>query len=99
MRTLSNVDLELVTGGKNAPNPAASSSSATGTSTNSGDQALLTAMQGIAKQISELNNNNNKGLFGGNGGLFLIAALVMSQRRSYTEVHVGRRGYSYSYYA
>lgn len=98
MRTLSNVDLELVTGGKAAPNPASSSRNSSTCSTGSaGDQGLIAAMQGLSKQIADIGKDQNKGLFGGQNGMLLICALMMSQRRGYTEVHVGRRGYSYSY--
>ena len=98
MRTLSNVDLEQVTGGKTASPIAATNNNGSGTGNSNGDQALLTAIQGISNTLKTLNDDKNKGLFGGQTGILLLAVLMSQRRSGGYEVHVGRRGYSYQYY-
>ena len=97
MQNISNSDLDTVFGGTTPPShPTPSAGSGGGGGCN--DQ-LLTAMQGIQSSLKDLGkNNNNQGLFGGNGMLFLGMALAM-QRRNDTVVCVGGgcRGYGYSY--
>ncbi len=89
MKTLSDHDLALVTGGK-----ALDASAGLRASSNSDDQ-VLTALRGIQNTLEDLGKNNG-GLFGGNNGLlFMTMALAMS-RRSEVVVYGGhRRGYSW----
>ena len=91
MQTLSTDDLDLVTGGKS---PLAGGSS-------SGDDAMLTTLQGIQSSLKDLGKNQNGGgLFGGSSGLlFMTMALAMSNRQSQVVVHghgnCNRRGFCF----
>jgi bacteriocin-like protein len=86
MKTLTDHDLALVTGGK-TPDAAACTSSS--------NNEMLTALRGIQNTLEDLGKNNG-GLFGGDNGLmFMTMALAMS-RRSEVVVYGGRRrGYSW----
>jgi bacteriocin-like protein len=99
MKTLSNDDLDHVTGGKDL-----STVAGTGGGGGSND-AMLTTLQGIQSSLKDLGKNQNQGLFGGQSGmLFMTMALAMSQNRgpSQTVVYGGggccrRRGFSFSW--
>lgn len=94
MKTISDTDLSLVTGGK-ATTPSATSVTPGGGSNN---DALLSQLQGIQSSLSDLGKNQNNGLFGGNNGLmFMTLALAMSQRRNEVVVYGGgyHRGFSW----
>ena len=97
MQNISTSDLDLVFGGTGSDKPAipGSASSGSGSSGLNGDQ-LLTAIQGIQSSLKDINKNNNGGLFGNNGMLFLGMAMAMS-RRSEVVVYGGRHGYGYSW--
>lgn len=88
MTDISTQDLSLVTGGA-AP------------SSNSSNDQLLTALQGIQSSLKDLGNNNNGGLFGGNNALlFMTMALAFRQRQEVVVCGGGRCGggwYRYSY--
>jgi len=96
MKTLSNDDLDHVTGGKD--------STVAGTSSGGNNDAMLTTLQGIQSSLKDLGKNQNQGLFGGNSGLlFMGMALAMSNRGpSQTVVQYGggccgRRRLSFSW--
>jgi hypothetical protein len=86
MQDIKTEDLDTVTGGttiQQGPGlvPASSSSSSTGC----GNDALLTSLNSIGSSIKDLSNkNNNQGLFGGDGMLFLGMALAMRGREDNT---------------
>jgi len=85
MKTISNVDLEQVTGGKtsNITDQAGSSSN---------NDQVMGALQGIQSSLKDLQSNQNKGPFGGsNGLLFMTMALALSSRRN-SEVYVNYGG-------
>lgn len=83
MKTISNVDLEKVTGGKANPITGNSGSSSSG---GGGNDQLLSTLQGIQSSLKDLQSNQNKGLFSGNNGLlFMTMAFAMSRRN---EVYV-----------
>lgn len=74
MKTLSNLDLLQVTGGK----PDAALDTTGGSSSN--DQ-LLGTLQNIQSSLDDLGKNQNQGLFGGQSGpMFMTMALAMSRR-------------------
>jgi hypothetical protein len=85
MKTISQHDLERVTGGKTGTLP-------TGTDSGSGgNDQLMTAIQGIQSSIKDLAGNNKSNCpFGGPTGMMLMA-LALS-RRSEVVVYGGRRG-------
>lgn len=85
MKTLSDVDLMEVTGGK-VPN---ASLGVTGTSSSNND-AILASLTAIQNSIKDIGNNNNNGLFGGNAGLMFAMAIAMSRRND--TVYVGGGG-------
>ena len=97
MQPISTNDLDSVTGGTSpasTPSPKLGSGDA---GSCSGNDQLLTAMQGIQSSLKDIGKNQNQGLFGNNGLLFLGMALAM-QRRSESTVVInggGRWGYSY----
>jgi hypothetical protein len=101
MQTISNNDLDSVYGGT-TPTKADLPTNGGGSSSSGGchNDQLLTAIQGIQSSLKDIGKNNNQGLFGNNGLLFLGMALAM-QRRSESVVCVGggcgRGGYGYSY--
>ncbi|HEY5922753.1 MAG TPA: hypothetical protein VIV11_13830 [Kofleriaceae bacterium] len=89
MKTLSEVELELVTGGK-VPDTAIASG--TGSGGGSDNDAVLAALNNIQSSLKDIGKNNNGGLFGGNNGLlFMTMALAMS-RRNDTVVYAGGGG-------
>jgi hypothetical protein len=97
MKTISDVELALVTGGK-GPDATTVSPSSGGTSSN--NDAVLSALQGIQSSINDL--GTKQGLFSGNNGLlFMTMALAMS-RRSEVVVYGGggwhHRGYGFRAY-
>lgn len=74
MKTLSNDDLNNVTGGKDL-------STVAGTSSGGSNDAMLATLQGIQSSLKDLGKSQNQGLFGGNSGLlFMGMALAMSNR-------------------
>ena len=95
MKTLSDQDLTLVTGGKVAAPPTAGSTTSGSSSTN---DALLSQLQGIQSSLSDLGKHQNNSLFGGTNGLmFMTMALALSQRRNEVVVYGGgyHRGFSW----
>jgi hypothetical protein len=87
MQDIKTEDLDNVTGGTTQgpglvpPAGLGSSSSSTGTT----NDALLTSLNSIGSSIKDLSSkNNNQGLFGGNGMLFLGMALAMRGRSDNT---------------
>lgn len=92
MKTISNVDLEKVTGGKANPIADNNGSSSGG---GGGNDQLLSTLQGIQSSLKDLQNNQNKGLFGGNSGLlFMTMAFAMSRRNEVCVQYGGcRRGF------
>ena len=92
MKTISEVELALVTGGKG---PEVTSVQPGGSSSN--NDAVMSALNGIQSSLKDL--QKPQGLFGGNNGLlFMTMALAMS-RRSEVVVYGGRRGgYSWRAY-
>jgi hypothetical protein len=99
MQNISNSDLDTVYGGTTPPSKADTSGGGSG---GNNDQ-LLTAIQGIQSSLKDIGKNNqNQGLFGGNGLLFLGMALAMQRRNETVVVNGGggcRGGYGYSYRA
>lgn len=96
MKTLSDNDLTLVTGGKSTPS-ATTVTPGSGSSSSNND-ALLSQLQGIQSSLSDLGKNQNNGLFGGTNGLmFMTMALALSQRRNEVVVYGGgyHRGFSW----
>jgi len=95
MKTISNVDLEQVTGGKSNPSANIASTSGGGSS-GSNDDKLLSTLNSIQRSLSDLGKNQNNGLFSGQNGLLfgMVAALAFS-RRSEVVVYGGgpRRGF------
>jgi len=94
MKTLSDNDLTLVTGGKATP----SATTVTPGSGSSNNDALLSQLQGIQSSLSDLGKNQNNNLFGGTNGLmFMTMALALSQRRNEVVVYGGgyHRGFSW----
>ena len=71
MKTLSEVDLMEVTGGK-VPN---ASLGVTGTSSSNND-AILASLNSIQNSIKDIGKNNNNGLFGGNAGLMFAIDML-----------------------
>jgi hypothetical protein len=95
MQNISNSDLDTVFGGTTPPSPTPTHS--TGSGSGGCNDQLLTALQGIQSSIKDIGkHNNNGGLFGGNGMLFLGMALAM-QRRNDTVVCVGGGYHNYGY--
>ena len=95
MKTISDTDLALVTGGKSTPNNTVGPGTSSGSSNN---DALLSQLQGIQSSLSDLGKNQNNGLFGGTNGLmFMTMALALSQRRNEVVVYGGgyHRGFSW----
>jgi len=87
MKTISELDLEQVTGGK-VPDTAIAS----GTGGGGDNDAILSALNSIQSSLKDIGKNNNGGLFGGNNGLlFMTMALAFSQRSS-TVVYGGGGG-------
>jgi len=85
MKTISDVELALVTGGK-GPDATTVSPSSGGTSSN--NDAVLSALQGIQSSINDL--GTKQGLFSGNNGLlFMTMALAMRQSAQTTVVYGG----------
>ena len=85
MKTLSDVELAQVTGGKGPD-----ATSITPSSGGGNNDAVLGAINGIQSSLSDLGkNNNNGGLFGGSNGLMfgMMAGLAMRNRSSDVVVH------------
>jgi hypothetical protein len=96
MKTLTDVDLALVTGGKGPD-----ATSVIPSSGGSNNDAVLGALNGIQSSLSDLGKNNNGGLFGGSNGLMfgMMAGLAMRNRAPDVHVHGSwgsRRGFSWS---
>jgi hypothetical protein len=85
MNTISDVELAQVTGGKGPD--ATSISPSSGSSGN--NDAVLGALNGIQSSLKDLGkNNNNNGLFGGNGLMLgMVAGLAMRNRNTDVVVH------------
>jgi hypothetical protein len=96
MKTISDVELAQVTGGKNPD--ATSVTPGTGSSSGNND-AVLGALNGIQSSLKDL-GNKPQGLFGGNNGLmFGMMALAMSRRSEVVVYGGGRRsGFSWRAY-
>jgi bacteriocin-like protein len=100
MKTISDVELAQVIGGKGPDATAVIPSS--GGSGGGNNDAVLSALNGIQSSLSDLGkNNNNGGLFGGSNGLMfgVMAGLAMRNRSSNVVVHGSwgsRRGFSWS---
>lgn len=101
MKTISDVELAHVTGGKGPDATTLTPSS--GSSGN--NDAVLGALNGIQSSLSDLGkNNNNGGLFGGSNGLMfgMMAGLAMRNRSPEVVVHGSwgsrRGGYSWRAY-
>jgi hypothetical protein len=95
MKTISEVELAQVTGGKG---PEATSVTPGSGSSSSNNDAVMSALNGIQSSLKDL--QKPQGLFSGNNGLlFMTMALAMS-RRSEVVVYGGgpRRGYSWRAY-
>ena len=95
MKTISELELAHVTGGKG---PEATSVTPGSGSSSSNNDAVMSALNGIQSSLKDL--QKPQGLFGGNNGLlFMTMALAMS-RRSEVVVYGGgpRRGYSWRAY-
>jgi hypothetical protein len=95
MKTISEVELAHVTGGKG---PDATAVTPGSSSSSSNNDAVMSALNGIQSSLKDL--QKPQGLFGGNNGLlFMTMALAMS-RRSEVVVYGGgpRRGYSWRAY-
>jgi hypothetical protein len=75
MKTISDLDLEHVIGGKTPP----VTTSLPGSSYNN-NSALMSSLYGIQNSLKDLGRNQNQGFCGNNGLLFMGMALAMSRR-------------------
>ena len=94
MKTIDSLDLALVTGGKAHPLTTIGGD----TASSSGNEQLLSTLQGIQSSLEDLGKNQGGGVFGGNNGLlFMTMALAFSQRRNEVVFYGGggcqRRGW------
>ncbi|HEX5059687.1 MAG TPA: hypothetical protein VFV99_10025 [Kofleriaceae bacterium] len=94
MKTISEVELANVTGGK-VPD---ATSVTPGSSSSSNNDAVMSALNGIQSSLKDL--QNPQGLFGGNNGLLFMTMAFAMSRRSEVVVYGGgpRRGYSWRAY-
>ncbi|HUS30561.1 MAG TPA: hypothetical protein VMZ53_18755 [Kofleriaceae bacterium] len=77
MKTITTVELELVTGGA-YPLGTIDKPGSSG-----GNDQLLSTLTGIQSSLKDLSKNqNNQGLFGGQNGLLFVTALMLSQRNN-----------------
>lgn len=91
MKTITDAELALVTGGKLSPSTTLGT-----TGGSSSDDQLLSTLQGIQSSLKDLGKNNNS-LFGGNNALlFMTMALAMNRRSEVVVYGSGyRRGFSW----
>ena len=99
MKTISDLDLANVTGGK-GPDATSVTPGSTGGSNN---DAVLGALNGIQSSLKDLGKNNGGGLFSGNNGLMfgMMAGLAMRSRSPEVVVHGSwgpRRGFHWRAY-
>jgi hypothetical protein len=87
MKTISEVDLMQVTGGK-APDASLGSTASSGSSNN---DAVLSALNNIQSSLKDIGKNNNS-LFGGNNGLLFMTMALALSRRNDTVVYAGGGG-------
>ena len=94
MKTISELELAHVTGGKG---PEATSVTPGGSSSSSND-AVLSALNGIQSSLKDM--QKPQGLFNGNNGLLFMTMALAFSRRSEVVVYGGgpRRGYSWRAY-
>lgn len=94
MKTISEVELANVTGGK-VPD---ATSVTPGSSSSSNNDAVMSALNGIQSSLKDL--QKPQGLFGGNNGLLFMTMAFAMSRRSEVVVYGGgpRRGYSWRAY-
>lgn len=78
MKTITTLDLELVTGGTGGTST---------TTTGTGNDQLLSTLNGIQSSLKDLNKNQNQGAFGGQNGLLFVTMLALSQQRNNTVVY------------
>ena len=96
MKTISNLELAHVTGGK-GPDVTATVGPGSGSGSSSNNDAVLSALNGIQSSLKDL--QKPQGLFSGNNGLlFMTMALAMSRRSEVVVYGGGHRGYSWRAY-
>lgn len=95
MKTLSDLDLAHVTGGK-TPDVSAGTTNSSGSSNN---DAVLGALNGIQSSLKDLGRQPQSPFSGTNGMMFgMMAGLALSRRSSEVYVHGSwgpRRGFSW----
>lgn len=90
MKTITTVELELVTGGTGYPLGTEDKAAGSG---NHGNDQLLSTLNGIQSSLKDLSSNKNQGLFSGQNGLLFVTMLALSQQRSAnTVVYAGSPG-------
>lgn len=86
MKTITSLDLELVTGG--AYPLGSIDKPSTG-----GNGQLVSTLNSIQSSLKDLNNNKNQGPFSGQNGLLFVTMLALSnQRQNNTVVYQGGGG-------
>ena len=82
MKTITTVELELVTGGAY---PLGTADKAPGSGGGGNDQ-LLSTLNGIQSSLKDLSSNKNQGPFSGQNGLLFVTMLALSSQRQNSTV-------------
>jgi hypothetical protein len=88
MKTITTLDLELVTGGTAYPLGQIDKPGSSGGS----NDALLSTLNGIQSSLKDLSKNQNQGPFSGQNGLLFVTMLALSSQRQNNTVVYSQGG-------